>query len=55
MQHSAEDFAKLSQQHVAAANHAASRAAHEMNLELAHHYASIAALKGKRPGHCDRI
>lgn len=55
MEHSTEDFAKLSQQHVAAANQAASRAAHEMNLELAHHYARIAALKGNRQGQCDRI
>jgi hypothetical protein len=45
MRHSQEDFARLSQQHAAAANHAASRKAHEMNLELAHHYARIAALK----------
>ena len=50
MHHSAEEFAKLSQQHVAAANQAASRSVHEMNLELAHHYARIAQLKDRRPG-----
>jgi hypothetical protein len=45
MHHSPEDFARLSQQHATAANRAASRKAHEMNLELAQHYARIAVLK----------
>jgi len=54
MRHTPEDFARLSRQHAAAANHAPSRQAHEMNLELAHHYARIAALKssGQLTGAC---
>jgi hypothetical protein len=55
MRHSAEDFARLSQQHATAANHAASRESHEMNLELAHHYARIAVLKGRHQRDSDRI
>jgi hypothetical protein len=48
MRQSAEDFATLSEQHLIAANHAASRGRREMHLEIAHHYARIAALKERR-------
>jgi hypothetical protein len=54
MRHSPEDFARLSQQLAATANHASSREAHEMNLELAHHYARIAMLKSRHLGTSDR-
>jgi hypothetical protein len=48
MRHSAEDFATLSEQHLTAADHARSRDKRQMYLEIAHHYARIAALKEHR-------
>jgi hypothetical protein len=48
MRHSADDFAALSGQHRKAANRSASSEQHSMHLEIAHHYAEIAAIKGGR-------
>jgi hypothetical protein len=48
MRQSAEDFATLSEQHLTAADHARSRDKRQMHLEIAHHYARIAALKDER-------
>ena len=59
-------FATLSEQHMNAADHARSRDKRQMHLEIAHHYARIAALRGERrtnvvelyphgPGSIDRI
>jgi hypothetical protein len=48
MEHAADDFAILSEDHVTAAKYAASPEQRRMHLAIAHHYGQIALLKGGR-------